>query len=67
MKSYKDKPLSPYAKYKKKPFRYSDTYRAWHNACVKAGTNNTAEIRRLAKAHAEQFRYRDTPLETDVV
>lgn len=51
------KPRSPYAKYEKKPFRYSDTYRAWRAACIKSGTNDTDEIRQLADRHAQQFGY----------
>lgn len=49
----KRKPKSPYAKYGKTPFRYSDTYREWHRLVVKTGTNDSAEARELEARHRE--------------
>lgn len=42
---------SPYAKYGKVPFRYSENYRHWHELTVKLGVTDTPEHLALNKAH----------------
>jgi len=57
MKTYKDKPLSPYAKYKKRPYRYSDTLLEWEAEVKRAGSPHTKRARALAEEHARKFGY----------
>lgn len=49
----KREPRSPYDRYKKAPYRYSDIYRDWHRLTVKFGTNDLPEIRELEAKHRE--------------
>lgn len=50
------KPRSPYAKYGKKPFRYSENYRQWHELTLAhGGSTDTPEHVRLNKAHHRAF------------
>lgn len=49
---------SPYSKFGKRPYRYSDLYRRWHELAVKSGTNDTEELRQIDAAHAKAFSYR---------
>lgn len=50
----KRKPTSPYKRYGKKPFRYSDLHRDWLSA-AKAGKEEEAEF--LAAKHRAKFIY----------
>ena len=54
MRSYRDKPLSPYAKYGKRPFRYSDEYEEWHKAVIAKGGESSA-TRKLHNAWRAKF------------
>lgn len=50
----KREPRSPYARYNKRPYRYSDAYEHWHNAML--SPNDDDESRAvLARKHSIQF------------
>lgn len=53
-RSFKDRIKSPYAKYGKKPFRYSDIYYQWQAA---ARAFREEEARAAAEKHARAFGY----------
>lgn len=55
MRSYRDKPLSPYAKYRKAPYRYSDEYSAWRREVLKTGSSDTDQARALHDDWREKF------------
>lgn len=44
--------MSPYKKYLKSPFKYSDLYYQWKEAII---ANNTAHARVLAEKHKAKF------------
>lgn len=48
---------SPYAKYGKRPRRYSAHYMSWHRAST-AGNENPQAAENAAEAHERQFHYR---------
>lgn len=48
------KARSPYKKYGKTPYRYSDTYRAWLAAVKKHGASSP-EARHHAEEHRRKF------------
>lgn len=62
MRDYTKKPRSPYAKYGKKPYRYSEIYRAWRQAAVV--NKDLDRALELAIEHATAFGY-PPPVATD--
>jgi hypothetical protein len=57
IRSFRDKAKSPYAKYQKAPFRYSDTERAIMELIHKGGSNQTDRVMALRQEHAAKFGY----------
>lgn len=55
VRSYKDKPLSPYAKYGKRPYLYSDEYLSWRQEVLKARSSDTDRARELDAKWREKF------------
>lgn len=49
----KREPRSPYARYGKTPYRYSDIYREWHELVKKSGTNDSERARELEARHRQ--------------
>ena len=54
MQTKKSTTQSPYQKYKKAPYMYSETYQAWRRAALKGDKD---EVSRLSRKHATQFGY----------
>ena len=54
MSHSKREPRSPYARYGKRPFRYSDTYLTWHDRVLDPGRDD-AERNELSRKHSIQF------------
>lgn len=50
-------PRSPYARYNKRPFRYSDELRELERIVKQHGTNDTERGLELRIAHARKFGY----------
>lgn len=57
LKSYKDRTKSPYAKYGKAPYRYSDTVRELNELVKSKGSTRTTRGNALRKEHAVKFGY----------
>lgn len=60
MRDYTKKIRSPYAKYRKRPYRYSDVYYAWKAVA----TTNPDRALELSIEHARKFDY-PAPVPTD--
>jgi hypothetical protein len=54
MQRKKSKAQSPYQKYQKAPYLYSETYFSWKRAAI---IGNKDEAARLSRKHAVQFGY----------
>ena len=54
MSDERKKRQSPYQRYQKAPFIYSETYRAWKQAVMRGDRDEAA---RVSRRHATQFGY----------
>jgi hypothetical protein len=50
----KREPRSPYARYGKRPFAYSENYQRWHNAALSPNSDD-AERGEYSRKHSIQF------------